>query len=288
MKSGIALDIRVRCLVVSISCAMICLVATMHANAQRVGVYSDLAGENPCIEVQPGQPIDLYVVITPSPGYPPQTVSSIQFGDLTASWDGSGVFPADLVPLFPVTYLPRSEFRLDFGACLTLPLHVLTIRAICSFAPQDCRRLWVDAVAMRDCADQPMQFIDGYDIGNPVDTICGLLPLSDAYPPDGATLVPNDVVLTWGDLVGQSTCVGPDQFGVSFGTSPDPNVVWMGWDQFYDPPGTLRENTMYYWRVAGLRPGVGETTTPVFSFITGPGTVTVERSTWGMIKALYR
>jgi hypothetical protein len=286
MKTLLVKNARARLLGVSTFC-MLGVVVPLHANAFTVvGVYSDTSGETYCIEVPPGQLVDLYVVIAHVPGTSPQTVSSIQFGDYLASWGGSGVYHANTIPMFPFTLLP-GQLRLDFGACLSPPVHVLTIRVVGGYPPE-CRRLWVDEVIVRDCANQPIDVVAGSGWATAIDTICGLIPPSNQYPPDGATLVPRNVVLTWGDMVGQSSCSGPDQYGVSFGTSPNPSGAWMGWDQFYDPPGTLRENTTYYWRVSGFRPSVGEISGPLLSFTTGPGTVPVKRSTWGGIKALYR
>jgi hypothetical protein len=220
-------------------------------------------------------------------------VSSVHISDPGETWQGSGIYVINEVPVFPSTvrtYNPNG-FAINFGACIDAPVHVLTLRSLCGSAPPDCQVLWIDAIELRDCAGQSIPIADGYYFGNPVDTLCTLLPPPDRFPPDGATNVPRDVVLSWGEMDGPSMgeCFGPDQFSVRFGTTSDPRIEWSGWGRFFDPYGLLQEDTTYYWSLIGMRPGGGNVTTPTWTFSTGPGgPVATEHTTWGKIKALYR
>jgi hypothetical protein len=118
-----------------------------------------------------------------------------------------------------------------------------------------------------------------------VDTLCTLIAPSNPYPADGATSVPRNVVLTWNEMEGPDYCSTVKDYTVYFGTTPDPPLVTTDGYTFYDPPGSLQENTTYYWRVVGIRAGF--VSSPLWTFSTG-APVSVEQSTWGRIKALYR
>lgn len=110
---------------------------------------------------------------------------------------------------------------------------------------------------------------------------CPSIPPFDLYPPDGATGVPIDVVLSW------SGGYGYFELEISTDAECYSGQTFSFEDAHTFAPDFLEHNTTYYWQVGwsdGVECGGGS---PRFSFTT-MDPVPVETSTWGRIKALYR
>ena len=262
------------------------------SRAQSIGVYSSPTGEDNCIAVLPSQELfELYVVVTPAAEGNTGTLSSVHF-EIPTSYLPFGMIYIEYVPVFAGTTFSRfdhNDVTVNFGSCEPWPIQVLTIRALCFAPPPDCSDIWISAIEARDCNNQVVTLSGGPTFArSTLDSLCGLAPPTHPYPADGATNVARDVVLTWDGMMGQHSCDGPDYFSPCFGTTPDPPIVTTEWRRSYDPPGLLQTNTTYYWKVFGVRPGIGDVSTPVWSFSTGPGPVSTHPTTWGRIKALYR
>lgn len=262
-----------------VSAILLCaLVST--SSAQRIGIYSDPTGTSKCVDPEADQFLQLYIVVHESTGEP-MSLSSVQF-HLPEPWCGVGYL--GWTPVFPLTYIGPEVITVDFQGCMTLPQHVLTVEAFAS-SHRDCCFITVEAVGATDCSGTEVGMAGGlYTL---VDTLCQLIPPSNPYPADGAATVPRDVVLTWDEMEGPDWCSDINWYAVYLGTNPDPPMITAFLsDPFYDPPGSLLENATYYWRVAGMR-NFNEVLSPLWSFSTG-APVSVEQSTWGRIKALYR
>jgi len=110
---------------------------------------------------------------------------------------------------------------------------------------------------------------------------CTALPPYAIFPTDGATNVPIDATLTWGD--------GYGYFNLEISTEPE---CYTGQEFFFQDahtftPDFLEHGTTYYWAV-GWSDGVEcGGASPRYSFTTA-GPVPTEPATWGRIKALYR
>ena len=162
---------------------------------------------------------------------------------------------------------------------------------------QDCDGVWLPAVAP--------DFYTVEDISHTNQCLecfqqCfaeGPLPAYDLYPPDGATAVPVDVVLTWVGQVDSDPLPYPQDFTgcrVTVGTEPDLSGVTQGGEGYCNSfAPVLQPNTTYYWSAGwydnttwcGNIPWAGYSR--VYSFTTeGPSPVTP--TTWGRVKALYR
>ncbi len=95
---------------------------------------------------------------------------------------------------------------------------------------------------------------------------------SNPSPANGATGISNNTNLSW-------TCEdpegGPLTYDVYFGTtSPPPKVSSNQSVASYDPPGTLSNKTLYYWRIVAWDNQSAKTVGPLWTFITfGPPTV---------------
>lgn len=267
MKFGLVLSGILLCALVSTS------------SAQWIGIHSDPTGASKCVDPEAGQFLQLYIVVHESTGEP-MSLSSVQFR-LPEPWCGVGYW--GWTPVFPLTYIGPEVVTVDFQGCMTLPQHVLTVEAFGS-SHRDCCFITVEAVGATDCSGTEVGMAGGFY--TLVDTLCQLIPPSNPYPADGAANVPRDVVLTWNEMEGPDFCADIKWHSVTFGTTPDPtfNTGFFS-DTFWDPPGLLQENMTYYWRVTGMR--AGSVSSPLWSFSTG-APVSVEQSTWGRIKALYR
>ncbi|MDH4038877.1 MAG: hypothetical protein OEX18_15015 [Candidatus Krumholzibacteria bacterium] len=118
----------------------------------------------------------------------------------------------------------------------------------------------------------------------------------DLYPPNGATTVPLDVVLSW-DGTPDDAIEQPPYGGCSvrISTSPDCTSgtvypVPCDLDQF--APDFLQPNTTYYWRAQwGTAPSgctdLNSGASPLYSFTT-QGPLATEARTWGYVKSMYR
>ena len=121
---------------------------------------------------------------------------------------------------------------------------------------------------------------------------CGLLncntiapDVTNLSPPDGATEVPMNTVMTWNTFDPENM---PTKHAVFFGTSPDPPKVEDYYLEYSYDPGPLAPETTYYWRV-------GAWTFCDFVLVEGPtwqftteSPVAAKKSTWGSIKSIYR
>jgi hypothetical protein len=87
---------------------------------------------------------------------------------------------------------------------------------------------------------------------------------SDPDPEDGATSVPITQTLSWqgGDPDGD-----PVGYTVALGTSDPPPIVATGVAATSYDPGTLMDDTLYYWRIRATD-GISTATGPVWSFTT--------------------
>lgn len=265
--------------------ALSCVATSASSQILGIGIYPDPAGEGTCIDAEHNGSIRLYVVVK-AYGGGPVSLSGVRFWEPQAY---CGVYYWQVEHVFPNTYYcpPNTDcfgaLAVDFGSCLTLPVHVLTIEAI-GQERGDCCYLSIEGMSAVDCAENtgPLGSFDR----TLVDTLCQYIPPSSPYPADGATFVPRDVTFSWSESPGPNYCANVDWYNVYLGTNPDPPLVYFSGDTFYDPPYLLAENTTYYWSIAvwGNGPSVKS---PVWSFSTG-GPVTVEHTTWGRIKALYR
>ncbi len=210
---------------------------------------------------------------------------------------------------FPHTGNRQTGIEVDFGGCTdgAITLGQLTIEiapgediactpweisGVCE--AQDCEGLW-----------RPGQQVPGFHVGgdHPYACYCSEhecmtgYPPYDLYPPDGATNVPLDVVLTWTDdnnwpdpiympgphgcyvyINSRPECVGGGRYDVNCGSfAPD----------FLEPGRT------YYWSptwwlccATGCDLGLSGTA-PMHSFTT-EGTLSATPATWGKVKSLYR
>ena len=109
-------------------------------------------------------------------------------------------------------------------------------------------------------------------------------PPSAPYPADGATAVPLDVRPVWQAGGIDCNCLGLVCYSLWLGEDPEPQLVSSGCDEPF-PDLDLQPLTTYYWRVQVTNCGSG--TSPLWSFTTGTSIAT-EKSTWGVVKRLYR
>jgi hypothetical protein len=195
---------------------------------------------------------------------------------------------------FATTGNSQSGVTIDLGSCTTAPVKVMTIFYIA--AANDACCAWLTAAHPSSASGQ-IEFVDCDDvtrhgestIRKPIWTCCysfDVLSPYQPFPADGATGVSTEVDLTW--LVPDQRC---DEF-FFLGTYPPGH--FQDWTRDLDEyttgydPGTLQPNTTYYWAVSlacGIDIGVRS---PIWTFTTGAGPVTVTSSTWGAVKALYR
>jgi hypothetical protein len=156
---------------------------------------------------------------------------------------------------------------------------------------QDCEGLW-----------RPAENSEQFEVVTSLTEACGLcgmsccpngLPPYNLYPPDGATDVTLDVMLSWTlndyyDYPPTSGC------SITIGTEPcgtsDKIVIPCGINTF--APDFLQPGTTYYWSPgaytfpSGCNNGISASA-PVHSFTT-TGPSPVKSRTWGWVKVLYR
>jgi hypothetical protein len=94
-------------------------------------------------------------------------------------------------------------------------------------------------------------------------------PPSNPNPPDGALDVSISAILSW-------YCSDPDgdelTYDVYFGTNSNPPLVSAGQSQnYYDPPGSMNENTQYFWKIVAEDEQGESSAGPVWTFTTGLG-----------------
>ncbi len=176
---------------------------------------------------------------------------------------------------------------ISFDACLTSPIHVLTMRFIGTPYPRnECAFMFIEDAAGTDCGAQPVSIEGG--ITRIVYGQCEISGPSNPSPLDQAQNVPLDTVLEWAGEGAAACALGEIlYYSLYFGTTPDPPLVlqqsaWPGVD-----PGDLQPGTEYYWRVAASQYGYDSKLSPLWSFRTA-GPVPTQPTTWGRIKALYR
>jgi hypothetical protein len=242
-----------------------------------LGVYADPNGDSKCIN---GSVVDLYVVYTGS-----TPIQGVEFSMPFPSCADLTMISED--PVFPNTAgSVLSGVTVDFGECLSSPIHVMTVRVLvmqlydycCGWAPQD--------VIARDCDDNETYM--SAETGWLTTIPCGFTPPHSPVPKDSATMVPLTVDLEW-DGRGMTGCDLGDAFIYILYLGTHPDSLQMHWD--VGPPYTISDllpDTRYYWQVVGTTyNGGGPSPGPLWTFTTAP-LVPVEKDTWGRIKSLYR
>ncbi len=87
-------------------------------------------------------------------------------------------------------------------------------------------------------------------------------------PSNGATDQSTNVDLSW---IGGDPDGDPVTYDLYLGTKTSPPLVASGLVQTTYDPGTLNENTQYYWKIVSKDNRGGQTTGPVWTFTTGTG-----------------
>jgi hypothetical protein len=259
---------------------VILIVAPPVAATTEISICSDTAGEVKCVSA----PVDwelitAYVVVTGT-----DALSSVSF---RANVPGRLFWSDDINVFSQTSGTSVLGTSISFGACLTPPIHVLTIRFFGTPYPEDeCAFMWIKDAAAMDCGAQPVPIVSG--ITRIVYGRCEISGPSNPSPPDQAQGVPLDAVLEWTGEGAQVCGLGEIlYYSLYFGTTPNPPLVlqqaaWPGMD-----PGDLQPGTQYYWRVFASQYGYNPHLGPLWSFRT-TGPVTTQPTTWGRIKALYR
>jgi hypothetical protein len=173
--------------------------------------------------------------------------------------------------------------EVDFGECLTPPIHVLSIN-ILSEGLEDCCFYCVGQAQAVDCSDQSVPV--AVSCTRVVPGPCELTVPTDPIPVDGAENVSTDVELGW-TSAGARTCALGEilYYNLYFGTTTDPPMIGYDVGPPFDP-GNLSPGTLYFWRVLAWQPGYAWVSGPLWRFRTAGG-VPADNATWGRIKALY-
>ena len=107
------------------------------------------------------------------------------------------------------------------------------------------------------------------------------------FPLDGAVNVPSSLELSWVMDPPVGTCdLGVRTCAVYLGTSTTPPIFSAELEGESQPVSGLQPGTTYYWKVWSNNHGFF-VESPLWSFTTA-APVTVEPTTWGRVKALYR
>lgn len=249
-----------------------------------LAVYQDEAAGS--CEFTPSGPGYAYVVLNHS--LPAQQLT---FTAPRPSFIGGILFETSA---FATTGDSQTGITVDLGLCMSPPVTVLSIYHLGAGSIEGCATWPVGEefayeYEFVDCNGETRQGRSAVYAGPTIEGFCcpGDLVLTpyDPYPPDGATGVPTNVILSW---------TLPDQVGgewVYFTDEPYPPGIWCSIRDDYfttwEPEG-LQPNTTYYWMVglewnscySGVR-------SDFWSFTTGEGPVATRPATWGRVKALY-
>ena len=194
----------------------------------------------------------------------------------------------------------NEEYDLTFPACLNAGDEIENFGIEVFGATQVCD---IKVVPVSGASDIELTDCDGYpmwgawasdeDLGCP--DYSGLLAPYRPDPPDGATDVPTNALLSY---------VGPANLVVlATSSTPDPDsgddVICTS--HIYPPgeppctlpldPGPLAPKTTYYWRALNVCFGCEHgdaAASALFSFTTGDGPVATKPASWGRVKATYR
>lgn len=252
---------------------------SMPVYGQTLGIYSNPSGTETCLNY--GTEQEYYVVYLDGP-----PISSIQFSAPIPIDCGTNIFLGNESSYF---FLGGSESTANvaFDACLAPPIHVMTIRMHNLTPPGwECCPWTPSNLQANDCSGNDVGLV--YPMtGWLKNESCDLTPHSPT-PPDGAAVPPSDVTLDW-TANPRTDCELGDVRVYEFRFGTDPNNLSSWFD--VNPPHTvtgLQSNTTYYWQVVGTTYNwSGPYPGPVWSFTT-EGTVAAEKSTWGLIKALFQ
>ena len=206
----------------------------------------------------------------------------------------SGLTPLRLpdVAVFPNT-VGDSETGVvvDFGECLSPPIHVLTLQFFCQGYEQlsrACCPWWFENLDAVSCGEAITWWGDFGSLTDGLSCHPFEAPHSPT-PADSATGVPLTQLFYWSAGPEPVGCELGDVyvFMFSWGTGPENMTTLFDWGPgAYIPEGML-PNTRYYWQVASSSyNGAGPYWGPLWTFTTW-GATPVETSTWGRIKALY-
>jgi hypothetical protein len=259
---------------------VILIVAPPVVASTEIGICSDMAGDVKCVSAPvDGELITAYVVVTGT-----DALSSVSF---RANVPERLMWIDDIDVFSQTSGTSVLGTSISFGACLTPPVHVLTMRFVGTPYPEySCAFMWIEDAAGMDCAAQPVPIASG--ITRIVHGRCEISGPSNPSPPDQAQGVPLDAVLEWTGEGADGCALGEIlYYSLYFGTTQNPPLVsqqtaWPGMD-----PGDLEPGTEYYWRVFASQYGFNSRLGPLWSFRTS-GPVATQPTTWGRIKALYR
>ncbi len=202
----------------------------------------------------------------------------------------------------------ETGIEVDLGGCTELGWGVTIGQLDIEISPDEviaCTRWTFSSSEAQDCAGLWRPGIHAQDFfvgGNtPYDCSCSMhscmtgYPPYDLYPPNGATNVPLDVVLTWND---PNDWPEPPYFqgGCYVYMNSRPECEGGGrWDGSCDEsfaPNFLEPGRTYYWYAAWWLPGPTGCNygfsgrSPLYSFTT-EGTLPVTPTTWGRVKVMY-
>lgn len=230
--------------------------------------------------------VNVYVVVR---GYPSTT--AVQFwAPIPDCWPAT--FLAESCPFISIGN-SQTGLSIAYGACLSEPVHVLTISLWVTGPPPPGICCQLECLPDPQAPSGHVEFVDcnatkviGYNTAAMISEPGAVPPtVGSPSPPDGATDQELNAQLAWESW----SCTNyPRTHNVYFGTAASPPVVaYDHYENTYDP-GPLTPNTTYFWKIVVWHLGPGGTVeSPVWSFTTEDAVPTQE-STWGAVKALYR
>lgn len=267
-----------RSILVAVVIALLLSVLPVTVAEGSLGIYADPNGDSKCVN---GPVLDLYVVYTGA-----LSIRGIEFKMPFPYCANLSIISEE--PVFPNTIgNALSGVTVDFGECLSRPVHVFTVQVImfelyeycCAWGPQNVRA-W-------DC-DEDEKYVSTAPVW--LTTVpCGFTPPHSPVPDDSATMVPLTVDLEW-DGRGFTGCDLGDALIYILYLGTDPDSLQMHWD--VGPPYTVSDllpDTQYYWQVVGTTyNGGGPSPGPIWTFRTTDSLVPARHDTWGRIKSLFR
>jgi hypothetical protein len=258
--------------------AMLVVILNPAVTSAGLGIYADPGGESMCLN---GPVVDLYFVYTGI-----TSIQEIQFSAPVPSCADLTILAEE--PVFTnTTGNLGGGVAVDFGECLTPPIHVYTVTVLVTDVLTYCCQWQTQDVSGVDCEGSSTYLPSGS--GWLTEEPCGFVAPHSPVPEDGATMVPLDVDLEWEGSGPPSCDLGwPLIYILYFGTNPD--SLTMYWDTGPPHPMTgLQPATTYYWQAEATNyNGEGPYPGPLWSFETTDITVPVDLGTWGRIKSLYR
>ncbi|MHC4062697.1 MAG: Ig-like domain-containing domain [Planctomycetota bacterium] len=267
--------------------------STCLAQYGYIGVFSDHGATN-CNIVSSGSLITIHVFHL----YPSDAMSSSFSVPIPECLTGF-TYINELPSFAQFTGDSQSGITIEYGACISSTVHLLTVNWVgsgtapecCYIIPAGHSQSASGKAEMTDCESQVHLANVSYAIVNETPFCeCGqpdnIRPeVSEPFPPDSATGVPLNVVLEWETY---DPLKPRSQFTMHFGTDPDPPLVSGIFHEDTWSPGALAPTTTYYWKVVAWYLGGGAMSSgPIWSFTTMDPSP-VKTSTWGAIKALYR